>query len=325
MRKRWIAGVAVAIVFALFLNNSSHLAEKPTGKPGLLAHRGVHQTYSSEGLTRDSCTATRINPPTNPYLENTLPSMRASWAVGATALELDVHPTTDGEFAVFHDWTLECRTNGTGVTRERPMSYLKTLDVGYGYTADGGRTYPFRGRGVGLMPTLGEVLSTFSGHRFLINIKSNDPGEADRLIAYLAARGLRADGDLWIFADGRPRDRLAQIAPSARVTSKDDLKRCATDYLLQGWSGVVPASCRGRFIAIPTNLAPLFWGWPNRLIERMDAADVEVMLVGPVGGDGGIGVDDPADLAAVPAGFSGVVMTDNIETIGPAMKRLNAR
>ena len=32
-------------------------------------------------------------------------------------IEIDVHPTTDGQFAVFHDWTLDCRTNGAGVTR----------------------------------------------------------------------------------------------------------------------------------------------------------------------------------------------------------------
>ena len=34
----------------------------------------------------------------------------------------------------------------------------------------------------------------------------------------------------------------------------------------------------------------------------MKDADIEVMLVGPVGSGGGIGVDDPADLAAVPPG-----------------------
>ncbi len=27
------------------------------------------------------------------------------------------------------------------------MSELKTLDIGYGYTADGGKSFPFRGQG----------------------------------------------------------------------------------------------------------------------------------------------------------------------------------
>jgi glycerophosphoryl diester phosphodiesterase len=41
------------------------------------------------------------------------------------------------------------------------MTSLKKLDIGYGYTADGGKTYPFRGKAIGLMPTLTEVLQAF--------------------------------------------------------------------------------------------------------------------------------------------------------------------
>ena len=55
------------------------------------------------------------------------------------------------------------------------LADLKTLDVGYGYTADGGKTFPFRHKGVGLMPSLDEVIAAFPGKRFLIHIKSNDP------------------------------------------------------------------------------------------------------------------------------------------------------
>ena len=320
MRRRWIVAAGTACVgVALFLNNSSMLAASPTGRPAVLAHRGVHQTFSAAGLSRDTCTANRIDPPTNPYLENTLPSMKASFDAGATALELDVHPTTDGEFAVFHDWSLECRTDGRGVTREQSMGYLKTLDMGYGYTADDGATFPFRGKGVGLMPTLGEVLQTFSGRQFLINIKSNDLTEPDRLLAYLRRRGIAADGKLWIYATGRPMERLLQIAPQARVMSKQGMKACTKAYLAIGWSGHVPGACRGKYIAVPTNLAPVFWGWPNRLQQRMKKADVEILLVGPVG-KGGIGVNRLDDLRAVPARFAGYVITDKVEVIGLAVR-----
>ena len=68
--------------------------------------------------------------------------MRAAFDAGADIVEFDVHPTTDGHFAVFHDWTLDCRTDGKGVTREHTLAELKKLDVGYGYTADGGKTFP---------------------------------------------------------------------------------------------------------------------------------------------------------------------------------------
>lgn len=321
MRREWTVAVTMAGVgIALYLNNSSALATPVAGETGVLAHRGIHQQFPRAGLTRDTCTARRIYPPTNPYLENTLPSLKAGFDAGATALELDIHPTTDGEFAVFHDWGLECRTNGRGVTRKQPMTYLRTLDVGYGYTADNGATFPFRGKGVGMMPTLAEVFRTFPGRQFLINIKSSDPTEADRLITYLKSRGVRADGKLWVFADRRARDRLAQIAPGARLMSKKGLKDCSMTYLATGWSGHVPSACRGKFIAIPTNLAQVFWGWPNRLQERMTNADVEVMLVGPIGRGGGMGVDRAADLNAVPKGFGGHVITDNVEVVGPALR-----
>ena len=116
----------------------------------LLAHRGLAQTFTREDLERDTCTATRINPPEHAFIENTLPSMEAAFAAGADVVEFDVHPTTDGQFAVFHDWTLDCRTEGNGKTRDHAMADLKRLDVGYGYTADGGKTFPLRGKGVGL-------------------------------------------------------------------------------------------------------------------------------------------------------------------------------
>ena len=161
MRKRWIAlGAFGLIAGGLFLFNASFLAQ-PSGELTLLAHRGVHQDFPRENLDNDTCTATRIYPVGHAYIENTLPSIQAAFDAGADMVEIDIHPTTDGEFAIFHDWTLECRTNGEGVTREQNMAYLRTLDLGYGYTADGGQTFPLRGQGVGMMPTLQEVLGAF--------------------------------------------------------------------------------------------------------------------------------------------------------------------
>ena len=106
--------------------------------------------------------------------------------------------------------------------------------------------------------------------------------------------------------------------------SKQGLKSCSTSYLATGWSGHVPDACRGKFIAIPTNLAWLFWGWPNRLLQRMKEADVKVMLIGPRGKGGGIGVDRVTDLHAVPSEFRGFVITDNVEVIGPAVREIAA-
>lgn len=260
-------------------------------------------------------------PPTNPYFENTIPSMRASFAAGADALELDVHPTTDGQFAVFHDWTVDCRTNGKGVTRELSMKYLRSLDAGYGYTADGGRSYPFRGQGIGLIRTLAEVLRAFPKRQFLINIKSRDASEADRLFAYLKARGFATDGRLMAYGHHLPVDRLVAIAPAARAWSKNGVKNCALGYLALGWTGYVPAACRGGTVIIPINWRWAVWGWPNRFLARMNAAGATTLLVGPMSSPRSTsGLTTPDQLDAVPAGFGGIIWTDAIEVVGPAWK-----
>lgn len=164
---------------AIYLGNASWFAPAPTGRPRLLAHRGVHVDFERSGLGPHDCTASRIVPPLLPTLENTLPSMNAAFELSADVVELDIHPTTDGHFAVFHDWTLSCRTEGAGRTRDHTLTYLKSLDVGYGYTADDGQSFPFRGRGVGQLPSLDDVVSAFPDGRFLINFKSEDPGEGN--------------------------------------------------------------------------------------------------------------------------------------------------
>ena len=317
-RRRIALAILIAALAALYLNNASWLAPEPAGEARLLAHRGVHQTYGREGLERDDCTAIRMGPPTHPFLENTIPSIRAAFAAGAGMVEIDIHPTTDGEFAIFHDWTVDCRTDGRGVTRELSMAHLRTLDIGFGYTHDGGRTFPFRGRGVGMMPTLAEVLEAFPERRFLINFKSRRANEADRLVAYLRARGLPTDERLMVYGHERPVDRLLSLAPEARGFALSRVKSCALSYLALGWSGHVPATCRGGFIAVPVNLRWAVWGWPNRFLQRMRDADVTVIITGPYGSGGTPGLDRVEDLAGVPRDFDGIVWTDMIETIGPA-------
>ena len=319
-------GMAVGLfALAVWFNNTSLFSAGGNGHTTLLAHRGVHQTYSREGLTSDSCTASRIRPPTHALMENTLSSMETAFNNGADIVEFDIHPTTDGHFAVLHDWTLDCRTNGTGVTRKHSLSELKGLDVGYGYTADGGKTYPLRGKGVGLMPTLDEVLARFPDKRFLINIKSNDPGEGDLLAAKLAALPTEQLANFAVYGGDRPVTRLQARLSSIPVMSQNSLKRCLLRYIALGWTGYVPEDCRKSVILLPRNIAPWIWGYPHRLMTRMEAANSQLFIVGPYDGTGfSSGVDDLASLARVPTGFAGGVWTNRIELIGHAAAMLAA-
>lgn len=326
VRKRWIGLAAFSLLVAgVYLNNASWTAS-PTGELIVMSHRGVHQTYPREGLKRDTCTADRIHPPTHAYIENTLPSMRRAIELGADVVELDIHPTTDGAFAVFHDWTIDCRTEGRGETRNQAMTYLKTLDIGHGYTADGGRTFPLRGKGVGMMPTLEEVLTAFPAQRFLVNIKSDDPSEGERLHAYLSARPSLNAGRLDFYGGDKPMARLKALRPSTRVMSKASLKECAKDYGLTGWTGHVPSACRNTVIMVPINWSSLLWGWPNRFLARMQSAGTDVYLGGRLDTNTRSlnAIDDLATLRRTPSGWRGGIDTDKIEVIGPAVRARRA-
>lgn len=321
-RRRYWLGAAALVLAALYLNNASWAAH-PRGRLTLLAHRGVYQTYRRDGLTVTTCTASRIDPPRHGYLENTIPSMRAAFGLGADVVELDIHPTTDGNFAVFHDWTLGCRTDERGVTRDHSMPELKRLDIGYGYTADGGRSFPFRGKGIGMMPALDEVLRAFPGRRFLVNVKSNDPREGELIAAWLKARPWAGAERLGFYGGDRPIARLAELRPDLRTTSRASAKACATRYLLLGWTGYVPAACRHSLVFLPMNYRWAAWGWPDRLLVRMEGAGSEVYLIAPVHEGSAShtdGLDTPAAVARLPKAWQGGVSTERIEVVGPLLK-----
>ena len=249
--------------------------------------------------------------------------MRATFALGADVVEFDVHPTTDGAFAVFHDWTLDCRSDGHGVTREHTLAELKRLDIGYGYTADGGKTFPFRGKGVGLMPSLDEVLAAFPDKRFLINVKSNDPHEGDLLADRLAQLPPAQMALLMSYGGELPMNELHKRIPTLRVMSRQSLAACGLRYIALGWSGFVPDACRNTIILVPVNLSWLIWGWPNLFLERMDAAGSEVFAVGPVsrGETGAPGIDTDEDFNRLPEGYSGGIWTNRIDRIGRRLMR----
>jgi len=323
MRALRIAGFVLALAFLVMtFVNASWLAPEPRGTMKLIAHRGVHQLYDHANLGPDTCTATRIEPPSHSYLENTAASIVQAARNGASMVEVDVAPTKDGQIALFHDWTLDCRTDGHGPVRDATMAQLKTLDAGYGYSADGGRTFPFRGKGVGAIPTLAEALGAAGTKPLLYNFKSKDAHEADELAAALKAAGrdpARA-GDGFYGAAG-PVARIRQVYPGAWTFTKDEVTACTKAYAWQGWFGITPSACRNGTIFVPVDRAWAFAGWPNRLIARMEKVGARVVLIGPQGGKDGapLGLDLPEQVREIPVGYNGYVWVEDIRAIGPAI------
>src|SRR5688572_18850985 len=120
------------------------------GGPLLIAHRG------GAGLMPENTLAAFI-------------SASDDWA--ADMIELDVHASADGHCVVIHDDTLERTTSGSGPVAARTLAQLKSLDAGYHFTRDGGRTFPFRGLGI-TIPTIEEVLERLPKMRLTIEVKT---------------------------------------------------------------------------------------------------------------------------------------------------------
>lgn len=311
---------SIALIIFIYINNSSLFLEEGKGEPILLAHRGLAQTFPMQDITGDTCTAEIIHDPEHPYLENTIPSMEAAFNAGADIVEIDVHPTTDGEFAIFHDWTLDCRTDGTGITRDHTMEELRKLDIGYGYTADNGKTYPFRGKELGPMPTLNEVLTHFPNKEFLIHIKSNDPTEGEKLAKYLTSKySDERISQLSVYGGNEPIETLKSTLPDLRVMSKETLKSCLLSYELLSWTGYIPQSCKNTLIHLPEEYASYLWGFPHKFINRLEDVNTRVILVA---GDGGWseGFDQKSDLERLPKSYRGGIWTNRIDRIAPIIK-----
>ncbi|OAS16386.1 glycerophosphodiester phosphodiesterase family protein [Paenibacillus oryzisoli] len=318
-RSKLVWAVLILIGF-IYVNNTSLLAKERSGPPFLMAHRGLAQTFHTENLKNDTCTAERIYEPEHPYLENTIPSMQAAFDAGADEVELDIHITKDDQFAVFHDWTLDCRTNVTGQSKDYTMAELKKADIGYGYTADNGKSYPFRGKGIGLMPSLQEVFTQFSDKMLLIHIKTNDRHEGNVLGDMLAKLSPERRSQLTIYGGDLPLSMVKDKLPDMRVISVDAMKSCLLPYLAYGWTGMIPGSCEHIQIHIPEKLAPLLWGWPNKFLNRMDHVDTRVIVVGGNGTEFSTGFDTREDLERLPDSFSGGIWTNRIDRIAPIYK-----
>ncbi|NQX58423.1 glycerophosphodiester phosphodiesterase family protein [Paenibacillus qinlingensis] len=319
VKSKFVWALLILIVF-IYVNNTSLLAKERRGDPFLMAHRGLSQTFHTEDLKNDTCTAERIFEPEHPYLENTIPSMQAAFDAGADEVEFDIHITKDDQFAVFHDWTLDCRTNVKGQSKDYTMAELKKVDIGYGYTADNGKSYPFRGKGIGLMPSLQEVLTQFSDKMLLIHIKTNDPREGNLLVDILAKLSPERRSQLTIYGGNLPVSIVKENMPDMRVISVDSMKSCLLPYLAYGWTGIIPASCEHIQIHIPDKLAPLLWGWPNKFLNRMDQVDTRVIVVGGNGTEFSTGFDTPTDLERLPASYTGGIWTNRIDLIAPLYK-----
>ena len=113
--------------------------------------------------------------------ENTLPSLLEAVRLGVDALEFDLHVTRDGHLVLLHDPTLDRTTSASGPVAQRTLRELADIDAGYQFTSDGGRTFPWRGRGA-TVPTFDEVIESLPRDLpLIIELKTADATEPLRV------------------------------------------------------------------------------------------------------------------------------------------------
>ena len=120
--------------------------------------------------------------------ENTMASFEKALAMRADAIELDIHPTRDGQLVVLHDLGLERTTSGRGRVCDHTLAEIRALDAGSWFHPS------FAGQRV---PTLGEVLAWARGRiKVVIEIKQGPvlhPEVPPLLVAALDRAAMRSE------------------------------------------------------------------------------------------------------------------------------------
>ena len=246
----------------------------------IIAQRGVHHSYPRD-LDENSCTASMIFEPTHDYIENTVESIQAAFDYGATIVEIDVRPTKDHQLVVFHDDDISCRTDGEGLVWDYTVEELRQFDLGYGYTFDGGKTYPYRGKAIGKISTLTEVLQRFPDKRFLVDNKNlNDMSSSDLMVEILLSLSPAQRENVYLRAPDKAFEYMQDKVPSVTrlIEPRENQGKFFKEYILNFGLGDFDASYANKGFALPNFTKKYIWGWPYRFLKKAYAAEARVYL-----------------------------------------------
>ena len=147
--------------------------------------------------------------------ENTLEAFAAAVALGYRYLETDAHVSRDGVVVAFHEARLDGTTDRTGAIADLAIAEVEAADAGYVFSPDGGRSFPFRGRGVRI-PRLEALLSRWPRAR--VNIDPKDDACVEPLVALIDRLGAWERVCLGSFSDRRLR-RVRALGRGRACTS----------------------------------------------------------------------------------------------------------
>jgi glycerophosphoryl diester phosphodiesterase len=203
--------------------------------------------------------------------ENTLAGIERAIALGADAIEIDVHCTSDRVPVLIHDETVDRTTDGSGNVHEMALAAVRKLDAGARQFAP-----QFAGERV---PLLAEVLDLTNG-KVLLQIEVKQPGIEDEVAHCVRDAGAIAGCEVHSFfpqviarmRSVEPRMAAALLTDTRRVKDWDDFFGFALSLNAQGisvhYDAVTPERVqRGQRRSLT------FMAWTVD-----DAADIDRML-----------------------------------------------
>lgn len=150
------------------LKPKSPLADRTSTEQLAVAAAGVKQIIAHRGSSVDRP-------------ENTLASTLRAIEAGATAVEVDVRTTRDGQLVLSHDATLDRTTDGTGPIGEKTLEEIRRLDAGSWFD----KRYAAE-----RMPTLDAVLAVCRGKiDVLLDLKESGDDYARRVADVVKKHG----------------------------------------------------------------------------------------------------------------------------------------
>jgi glycerophosphoryl diester phosphodiesterase len=238
--------------------------------------------------------------------ENTMAAFERAVRLGVDALEFDVRLTADGVAVVHHDPTLERTTSGACLVAAHTLATVRALEAGAHFTPDAGRSFPFRGTGVGV-PTLDEVLGAWPAMPVLIELKEPAASAAARAVLDRHAAASRAVVASFVDAAVAP----FRSSPYATGAARGDVARllAATLVGVRVRPSYQLASVPRSYNGLPLPVC--------RFARALRPAGVPVHVWT---------VDVPAEAAALwGAGVSGMVSNDPAALLGARAERRAGR
>lgn len=268
-----------ALLMGFTLFQASWLADKPVGKPKLVADHAAEPVRDTAG-----CVASANSGYGGAAVGPDIAALQVAAGSGADAIRVTTQ-VTDGALTVAPQFESACAADNT-----RAAASIKD--------AIAGLTKP-------------ELFWQVQGE-----------SAAKQLVASLPTPSIDVPGPNIVIGDATAVVFIESLEPAHEAFSIAGAQNCASDYRVSGMWGSVPESCKNSTMLLTLDdLGYTLWGWPNRFLARMKAANVRLIIAEDVM-DGQIkGLTDVNQYGDIANSYNGYIWVDNIEELGPALRR----